>query len=200
MKRDNWKREKRTIIQEYYEQIQRDEVEPIRTEILKNILNSIRPDSEILYTGLKKENDLKVLNEFDLKINDIDRVCQQSENGEFSRFEEDKIYQAIICLDDLGTVFPEDWEVLMELFRKSLNYEGLMYLAVKREDENEIEEAYYMALEQELPMEYGEMGIKGYHFYPDVNFVRTVLEMTKFEIKEEHITENYYYFVASAIV
>jgi 2-polyprenyl-3-methyl-5-hydroxy-6-metoxy-1,4-benzoquinol methylase len=121
-------------------------------------------------------------------------------------------FDGVICIDSLPHVFPEEWPVIMQRFRKALKPGGLLYFTIEDASTMEgLRESYEQAKAKGLPVVFGEVvdeleecyqkvmetkpedlndlpaGLRDksvYHFNPSVEQVRDWLEQERFEIEE----------------
>nr|WP_220198476.1 class I SAM-dependent methyltransferase [Ktedonospora formicarum] len=82
-------------------------------------------------------------------------------------------FDAIVCIDALENVFPEDWPRILANFARALHARSHVYLTVEIASEEELRTAYAAAHELQLPLVYGEYAHEGYyHYYPTDGQVR----------------------------
>lgn len=105
-------------------------------------------------------------------------------------------FYAVICIDAMENVFPEDWVIVLENFYKSLKKDGYLYFTVETIDKFEVEYALKKGIEMGLPVVEGEYAYEGgYHYYPTIEKVKTYLKNLKFTIVKENISDGYYHFI-----
>jgi SAM-dependent methyltransferase len=86
----------------------------------------------------------------------------------------DAEFDAVICVDAMENVFPEDWPVVLANLRRAVRPGGEVYLTVERTPEPVLIESFAEATAQGLPVVHGEMvarGGAGYHYYPPIGQV-----------------------------
>ena len=81
-------------------------------------------------------------------------------------------FDAVMCIDAMEFVFPEDWLLVLKNLRTALRPGGHLYLTVERVNERELHEAFADATARDLPVVPGENILRGgYHFYPTMEQV-----------------------------
>jgi len=111
-------------------------------------------------------------------------------------------FDAILCIDAMEMVFPEDWPLVMGNFYRALKHEGQLYLTVEIADQESIEQDYRAGLEIGLPIIWGESVYAtgdaeedgGYHYYPAMEQVRKWIDEAAFVIQAEAEGEDYHHF------
>jgi ubiquinone/menaquinone biosynthesis C-methylase UbiE len=81
----------------------------------------------------------------------------------------DAAFDAVMCIDAMENVPPEDWPTVLDQLRRAVSPAGSMYLTVERIDRAEIVAAFEEAKGQGTPVVLGEVIVgdtAGYHFYP----------------------------------
>ena len=87
-------------------------------------------------------------------------------------------FDAVMCVDAMENVPPEDWPKVVANLRRALRPGGQLYLTVEEVDDQELERALADATAQGLPAVRGELAERGagYHYYPSREQVRSWLE------------------------
>jgi cyclopropane fatty-acyl-phospholipid synthase-like methyltransferase len=77
-------------------------------------------------------------------------------------------FDAVMCIDAMENVPPEDWPRVVANLRRPLRPGGRLYLTVEEVDDRELEEAFADATARGLPVVRGELAGEGagYHHYP----------------------------------
>jgi len=106
-------------------------------------------------------------------------------------------FHGMICIDAMENVFPEDWPLVLDNFRKALKPGGHLYFTVELAPEDEIQQAFIRGKELGLPVVKGEWAHEGgYHYYPSSNQVKDWLAGAGFYIIDESCGDGYmHYFV-----
>jgi 2-polyprenyl-3-methyl-5-hydroxy-6-metoxy-1,4-benzoquinol methylase len=92
-------------------------------------------------------------------------------------------FDAVMCMDAMEMVFPEDWPVVLTNFANALHETGHLYFSVEVETEEELHIAYDAGKRLGLPLVYGEYAHHGgYHYYPADEQVHTWLAETAFTV------------------
>lgn len=99
------------------------------------------------------------------------------------------MFDAVICMDAMEMVFPEDWPVVLRNFAQALHAGGYLYFTVEIESEENLQIAYEAGQRLGLPLVYGEYAHHGgYHYYPADEQVRNWLAETPFTVLD--VTEG----------
>lgn len=107
-------------------------------------------------------------------------------------------FDAVMCIDAMEHVPPEDWPTVVAAFRRALRPGGHLYLTVEEVDPAEIDEAFAKASVEGLPTVHGEViegETAGYHYYPGRDRVDRWLDDARFELveQEDELLEGYAY-------
>lgn len=106
-------------------------------------------------------------------------------------------FDAIICMDALENVFPEDWPLVLSNLAHALHPAGYLYCTVEIESEEELQLAYAAGQRLGLPLIYGEYAHHGgYHFYPTDEQVRSWLAEAGFNLREMMEGDGYWHYLA----
>jgi SAM-dependent methyltransferase len=85
--------------------------------------------------------------------------------------DEPPVFDAVLTIDALENVSPEDWPVVLANLRNAARPGGLLYMTVEEwESETGKDAAYESLMADGLPAVRGEVvegDVAGYHFYPD---------------------------------
>ena len=87
-------------------------------------------------------------------------------------------FDAVMCIDAMENVPPEDWPRVVGNLRRALRPGGHLYLTVEEVDDQALEEAFADASARGLPVVRGELAGEGagYHYYPSRDQVAAWLE------------------------
>jgi SAM-dependent methyltransferase len=88
-------------------------------------------------------------------------------------------FDAVMCIDAMENIPPEDWPRVVANLRRALRPGGHLYLTVEEvDDDQELDRALADATAQGLPAVRGELAERGagYHYYPSRDQVRSWLE------------------------
>jgi SAM-dependent methyltransferase len=96
-------------------------------------------------------------------------------------------FDAVMCIDAMENVPPEDWPTVVGNLRRALRPGGHLYLTVEEVDDQELDRALADATAQGLPVVRGELAERGagYHYYPSREQVRSWLEDTRLALVAE---------------
>jgi SAM-dependent methyltransferase len=100
----------------------------------------------------------------------------------------DREFDAVMTVDAMENVFPEDWPVVLGNLHRALRPGGHLYLTVEETDEAAIAEAFAVLSARGLPAVRGEViegDVAGYHFYPSREQVIGWLDAEGLRIVEE---------------
>jgi SAM-dependent methyltransferase len=78
----------------------------------------------------------------------------------------DAEFDAVMCVDAMENIPPEDWPVVVANLRRALRPGGHLYLTVEEVDQQELDEVFADASARGLPVVRGEEARDGYHYYP----------------------------------
>jgi ubiquinone/menaquinone biosynthesis C-methylase UbiE len=77
-------------------------------------------------------------------------------------------FDAVMCIDAMENIPPEDWPGVVANLRRALRPGGHLYLTVEEVDDQELDAVFAEATAQGLPVVRGELTERGagYHYYP----------------------------------
>jgi ubiquinone/menaquinone biosynthesis C-methylase UbiE len=109
---------------------------------------------------------------------------------------DENTFDAIICMDALELVPPEEWSPILGNFHRALKAGGLLYFTVELAQPEATQAAFEAGQAKGLPVVYGEWGHEaGYHYYPAIDQVRRWISEAQFTILEEAIGDDYHHFI-----
>ena len=91
-------------------------------------------------------------------------------------------FDAVMCVDAMENVPPEDWPKVVGNLARALRPGGQLYLTVEEVDDQELDAVFAEATAQGLPVVRGEESREGYHYYPPRDQVATWLEEAGLEV------------------
>lgn len=98
-------------------------------------------------------------------------------------------FDAIMCVDAMEMVFPEEWPLVLQRFSRALHEYGFLFLTVAVLSKKALDIAYLAGQRLGLPLIYGEFAHHGgYNYYPDDEQVRIWFAETRFTFLE--VTEG----------
>jgi 2-polyprenyl-3-methyl-5-hydroxy-6-metoxy-1,4-benzoquinol methylase len=133
-------------------------------------------------------------------------------------------FDAVICIDAMEHVFPEDWPEIVAAFHQALKPGGWLYFTVEVADVAEVKLSYDHAIALGLPVVPGEIADKVepacekilqmdlqdipdeladeavYHFYPALEQVRDWLSKAGFILQAEGLGHWYAHFLAQKVL
>ena len=75
-------------------------------------------------------------------------------------------FDAVMCIDAMENIPPEDWPRVVANLRRALRPGGHLYLTVEQVDDEELDRELADATARGLPVVRGEESRDGYHYYP----------------------------------
>ena len=78
----------------------------------------------------------------------------------------DAEFDAVVCIDAMENIPPEDWPRVVGNLRRALRPGGHLYLTVEQVDDEELDREFAEATARGLPVVRGEESRDGYHYYP----------------------------------
>ncbi len=105
-------------------------------------------------------------------------------------------FDAVLCVDSMEFVSPEDWPLVLANLRRAVRPGALLYLTVEQIAASEIDRAFEAWTAEGLPVARGETPRGGgYHFYPSVAQVDAWLAAARLAIVDEGRSDgrNYWY-------
>jgi SAM-dependent methyltransferase len=78
----------------------------------------------------------------------------------------DAEFDAVMCIDAMENIPPEDWPQVVANLRRALRPGGHLYLTVEQVDDEELGRELADATARGLPVVRGEESRDGYHHYP----------------------------------
>jgi ubiquinone/menaquinone biosynthesis C-methylase UbiE len=96
-------------------------------------------------------------------------------------------FDGVMCVDAMEMIPPEDWPIVLRLFRRALRPMGWLYMTVERCAEDEVRALNEEARVRGLPVVNGEVlwEESGYHYYPPMDRVRDWVVRAGFDIEDE---------------
>ena len=96
-------------------------------------------------------------------------------------------FDAVMCIDAMENIPPEDWPRVLAGLRRALRPDGRLYLTVEEPDPADLERVQAEAVARGLPVVPGEMAEEGagYHYYPSRQQVAGWLEEAALVVEAE---------------
>jgi ubiquinone/menaquinone biosynthesis C-methylase UbiE len=88
----------------------------------------------------------------------------------------DAEFDAVMCIDAMENIPPEDWPRVVANLRRAVAPGGHLYLTVEQVDDEELDRELADATARGLPVVRGEESRDGYHFYPSREQVGSWME------------------------
>lgn len=108
-------------------------------------------------------------------------------------------YDAIICMDAMEYLAPEDWPGVLENFHRALKPGGWLYFTSEIASEEEIEKVFEVGKALGFPVIRGESAEGGYHFYPAREQVLNWLTKAGFELTTQAEGDYYWHLISHRI-
>jgi SAM-dependent methyltransferase len=221
MNRFSWLTAKRRAIEERYDRLWASiyddnwgAIDPLHKHLLTQIVNTCPANGIILDAacGTGKYWPILLASERELMGIDQSEKMLERASEKFPQVPTEKLglqemrYQStfdlIICMDAMEMIFPEDWPFVLHNFHQALKPFGQLYFTVEVADPFVVDHDYHTALDQGLPVVYGESALSsgegedqgGYHYYPSMDVVRRWISIAGFKIKEEAEADDYHHF------
>jgi ubiquinone/menaquinone biosynthesis C-methylase UbiE len=104
----------------------------------------------------------------------------------------DAEFDAVMCIDAMENVPPEDWPRVAGNLRRAVRTGGQVYLTVEEPDQAELERVQGEAIARGLPVVPGEMAAEGagYHYYPSREQVGGWLEEAGLAVVAEEVSDE----------
>ncbi len=222
MNRLDWLKVKRHAAEERYDRLWApiyDEnwgatLEPLHQRLLTQIVDALPVHATILDAACGTGKYWPMLLASGRDFTGIDQSSQMLERAlaKFPQVSVEKLglqeiryhsaFDLVICMDAMEMIFPEDWPLVLSNFHRALKPSGQLYFTVEITDPASIDHDYHAALDQGLPVVYGELAHLtgpgdddgGYHYYPSMDQVRQWLDAASFIIRLEAEAEDYHHF------
>jgi SAM-dependent methyltransferase len=222
MNRQEWLKAKRDAIEQRYDRLWApiyddnwgSDIYPLHQSMLTKIVSSLPAHSIILDAacGTGKYWPLLLSTGMDFIGTDQSIQMLNRASAKFPQVKVEKIglqemayrsvFDLIICMDAMEMVFPEEWPLVLDNFHRALKPFGQLYFTVEIADPSIIEKDYHAALENGLPVIWGESAGAtgpgdlegGYHYFPPMDQVRQWLDAAHFSILEEAESDDYHHF------
>jgi SAM-dependent methyltransferase len=109
-------------------------------------------------------------------------------------------FEAVICMDAMENLPPEDWPLVLGNFNRALKPGGWPVFTAETldvADEDEVRQAFEKAQQAGLPVVFGENPEEGvYHYHPTNGQVREWTQQAGFEIRKEADGHWYHHLLA----
>jgi len=217
MDRRLWLEEKRDEIRSLYDRVfavDYDRRFPTTSQthqtFLKHVLNHLRDDAWILDAGCGTGKYWPDIFDRGLGVVGIDQSEQMLWRARekfppirtglsgIQEFEELNAYEAVLCIDVLDLVAPEDWQLGLGNFLRALKPGGMLYFTVENADPADIDFAYEEARRHHLPVVIGEVAHAGYyHYHPPGEQVIAFLQDVGFTPTHHGVGGGYTHYLAS---
>jgi SAM-dependent methyltransferase len=100
----------------------------------------------------------------------------------------DAEFDAVMCIDAMEHVPPEEWPAVVGNLRRALRPGGHLYLTVEQVDDEELDRVFAEATAAGLPVVRGEEAGEGYHHYPSREQVGDWLEEGMLGVVAEEVS------------
>ena len=101
----------------------------------------------------------------------------------------DGAFDAVMCVDAMENVPPEDWPLVLANLHRAVRPGGPVYLTIEVQAQAVLDSAFTAQVARGLPVVRGELtegdAFAGYHYYPDRDQVAAWINAEGLEIAEE---------------
>lgn len=216
MERTQWKQERRlwnevqmdTIYARQYDEQWGGYVNPSHFMMIERLLELCPSGGTILDAACGTGKYWSILLDHGLSVRGTDQSQQmlQQARNKFPEVPVEHIglqelafvdaFDAVICMDAMEMVFPEDWPLVLANFVHALHKGGHLYFTVEIESEEALDIAYEAGKRLKLPLIYGEYAHHGgYHFYPTDEQVRDWLSEAHFTLLDTMEGDGYRHYL-----
>ena len=214
MDRQAWLRERRQTAEERHDAIhaftydeQYGEIGPEHRRFVTDLLERVPPDGTVLdaacgtgkYFGMVLDAGRRVVGT-DQSTGMLARARARYpavplERVGLQELAFDGEFDAVMCIDAMENIPPEDWPRVLGNLRRALRPGGHLYLTVEQVDDEELDAELADATARGLPVVRGEESRDGYHYYPSREQVGHWLAEAGLEVVAEDYTarEDYGY-------
>lgn len=210
--RATWLRQKQQMAVERYDRIfsinydnQWGHLDSTHVQFVESVIDMTPPGANILDAACGSGKYWPVLLQAGCSVTGIDQSQGMLDNL-LSKYPDAQLYRqslqelnlnheyaAIICIDAMENVPPEDWPVVLQRFALHLQTGNLLYLTIELPDPEELEEAYKAGHQHGLPVVSGEVALEGYHYYPQEEQVLTWLQDASFQVVRQSKGDGYWH-------
>ena len=218
MNRTEWLIKRAKIAQERMDKLfalnydeQWGEIEKPHQEIIENLIGRLPSNPHILDAACGTGKYWPILKENNCKIMGIDHSIEMLKNAQ-NKFPDIVVkkmklqdidflntFDAVICVDAMENIFPEDWPIIVKKFANAVKNNGFVYFTVELLEQDELQRNYEVSILDGIPVVLGEHidkgGLGGYHYYPELQKVRDWIHSAELKIIEEREQEVYHHFL-----
>jgi SAM-dependent methyltransferase len=219
VERSDWLSKQRRTVEEGYDKqegttyVEAEEISSTHHQFVTQLIELCPPDGRVLdaacgtgsYFGLVLASGRQVfgidqsggmLGRARSRFPDVD-----TEKLGLQQLDKNAQFDAVMCVDAMEFVFPEDWPLVVGNLRRALRPGGHLYMTVEVVSEGELEKAFADATERGLPVVQGENVFRGgYHFYPPIPQVVAWVDEAGLQVVEDghsdHGSYGYYHVLA----
>jgi SAM-dependent methyltransferase len=219
VKRSDWLAKQRQMVEEGYDRqegttyVEAEEISSTHHQFVSRLIELCPPNGRILdaacgtgvYFGMILASGRQVAG-IDQSEGMLARARArfpevETEKLGLQQLEKDAQFDAVMCVDAMEFVFPEDWPLVMANLRRALRPGGHLYMTVELISEGELEKAFADATERGLPVVQGENVFRGgYHFYPPIPQVVAWIDEAGLQVVEDghsdHGSYDYHHLLA----
>jgi SAM-dependent methyltransferase len=219
VKRSDWLAKQRQMVEEGYDRqegttyVEAEEISSTHHQFVSRLIELCPPNGRILdaacgtgvYFGMILASGRQVAG-IDQSEGMLARARArfpevETEKLGLQQLEKDAQFDAVMCVDAMEFVFPEDWPLVMANLRRALRPGGHLYMTVELVSEGELEKAFADATERGLPVVQGENVFRGgYHFYPPIPQVVAWIDEAGLQVVEDghsdHGSYGYHHLLA----
>ena len=101
----------------------------------------------------------------------------------------DGAFDAVMCVDAMENVPPEDWPLVLANLHRAVRPDGHVYLTIEEQEQALLDAAFSALVTRGLPVVRGELvegeAFAGYHYYPDRDQVVAWISAEGLQVSEE---------------
>ncbi|HEX9091215.1 MAG TPA: class I SAM-dependent methyltransferase, partial [Anaerolineales bacterium] len=178
MNRVEWLKEKQRQAEERYDNLWAPiydenwgDIDPVHQRFVTQLANACPISGSILDAACGTGKYWPILLASGRKFTGIDQSQKMLDyaNSKFPQVPTEKLglqelsyretFNLILCMDAMENVFPEEWPPVLANFHRALKPTGQLYFTVELLDKEQLDHDYQAALEQGLPVVYGESAV-----------------------------------------
>lgn len=210
-----WLQEKRRLTEFRYDTVfsrdydqQYGFIDPTHRRYLEKVLSLTPPGSTILDAACGTGKYWQLILQSGRRVVGIDQSAEMlrlakakhpevpTEKMALQDMSFEREFPAVICVDTMENVSPEDWPPVLANFHRALMIGGYLYITVELLSEDEIKRAYQLGREMGLPLVVGEYAHHGgYHYYPTDKQVKEWLSRAGFFILDSGTGDGYLHYL-----
>ncbi|HJW61830.1 MAG TPA: class I SAM-dependent methyltransferase, partial [Actinomycetota bacterium] len=183
MDREAWLRERRQTAEERHDTIhaftyddQYGEIGPTHRRFVADLLERCAPGGTVLDAACGTGKYFAMVLDAGRRVVGTDQSTGMLARARFPGVPLERVglqelafdaeFDAVMCIDAMENIPPEDWPRVVANLRRALRPGGHLYLTVEQVDDEELDRELADATARGLPVVRGEESRDGYHYYP----------------------------------